>query len=331
MLPRTHSRAVSVALTAFMVAALAGGTDAGAAERVIGQASFGERLYVLRSGDDGARIEGGGVAPQSLSAEIGAYAVAATKEGWLVTGTVNRDGAGRIALVRGSEEARRVRAPRAVAGVQASPQPVVDAGRWVGLVWLEGEGARGFGVRSAERAEGGFGRSEWVSAPGAGSQQAPEVTVLADGSWLAVWTSVRGGDEDIVFSWRGGGEWSPVRRVHSDNAVPDVAPAVAATGLGALAAWGRYDGSQYRVRVSRFADGRWVGERWLSADPGSHPYFVGSSDLALVNAAAAGGEWSVFAVEQGADLREVGRWPADSVMRPVVRRQGRRWNVEFGR
>ena len=51
------------------------------------------------------------------------------------------------------------------------------------------------------------------------------------------------------------GAWSPARPLAADNAVPDITPSVVAVAGGALAAWSRYDGHDYRVVLSRF-DGR---------------------------------------------------------------------------
>ncbi|MDX1383451.1 MAG: hypothetical protein R3190_07400, partial [Thermoanaerobaculia bacterium] len=191
-----------------LVAATAGAVAA--QERVIAQTGGGDGLWVLRRSAGSDVVEGAG-ARSRLPEEVGSYALAAVDGGWLVTGTRD-DGQGRheMALVSGAAGlAVRTRSgPAAIEAIQASPQPVVDGGELVGLVWLEGAGRGELGVRVADHGPGGFSAAQWLSAPGGRSQLAPEVAVLADGSWLVVWSAVLDGDEDIVYSLRQGGAWS---------------------------------------------------------------------------------------------------------------------------
>jgi hypothetical protein len=69
-----------------------------------------------------------------------------------------------------------------------------------------------------------------------------------------------GGDPD--------GQWSAPVRVGGDNQVPDITPDVTAVGDGALVAWSRFDGGEYRVYTARFAGGRF-GPATPAAEPGS--------------------------------------------------------------
>ncbi|MEE2775271.1 MAG: hypothetical protein VYE73_00665 [Acidobacteriota bacterium] len=299
-----------------------------ASDRLVAQASFGGATYLLEEvGSQGQVRTPDGLA--KLASEVRAYALAATVEGWVATAVAPSRGGARLALFTADPQLRRVEGPPASAVVQASPQPVMAGGEWRGLLWLEGGDERSLGVRMAERRGGEFTDAVWVAPPGGSPILAPEVTVLADGSWLAVWSSVAGGDEDIFYSWRAGGAWTAPRRVHADNSVPDVTPALTAQGLGAIAAWGRFDGESYRVRTSRFAQGAWVDSGWLSAAPGAHPYFVGEPDSrALVLPVSGSDAWALYAVDD-AGLEALGQWSHASSIRPVARRLGGRWNLEF--
>ena len=126
------------------------------------------------------------------------------------------------------------------------------------MLWLEGEDRTSFGVRFAEWTGAGWSAPQTVAAPGPGSQLALTAARLADGTWLAAWSAFDGTDDEIVWSRRGrDGAWSPARRAAAGNEVPDVTPALTATRDGALLAWSRFEGGEYRVVVSRFRHGAW--------------------------------------------------------------------------
>jgi len=145
------------------------------------------------------------------------------------------------------------------AAIRQQPLPLVENGRLAGLLWLEGTDRRSFGVRFAEWSGAGWSAPRTVAAPGPGSQLALTATRLADGTWLAAWSAFDGTDDEIVWSRRGkDGSWSPARRAAAGNAVPDITPALTASRGGALLAWSRFDGSEYRVMVSRYRDGAWT-------------------------------------------------------------------------
>ncbi|HEX5760898.1 MAG TPA: hypothetical protein VF121_17045, partial [Thermoanaerobaculia bacterium] len=132
-------------------------------------------------------------------------------------------------------------------------------GELAGLAWLEGADGRSLAVRFARWDGERWARPRTVAAPGPGSQTALAAARLADASWLLAWSRFDGADDEVVWSRSAGPEgesWSAPRRIAQDNAVPDVTPALTAVaGGGAVAAWSRYDGEDYRVVTARF-DGR---------------------------------------------------------------------------
>jgi hypothetical protein len=124
---------------------------------------------------------------------------------------------------------------------------------------LEGEGGTSLGVRFAAWNGTGWEAPQTIAPPGPGSQLALTSARLHDGSWLLAWSAFDGHDDEIVWSRARGGVWSRPQRV-TDNAVPDITPALTASGNGAFLAWTRYDASlgQYRVVVSRLSNGEWT-------------------------------------------------------------------------
>ena len=159
-------------------------------------------------------------------------AAAALESGWLLAGhRPVEDGEGReLVLVRGDDgRTEELPAPPSGTATVVSPQPLVEAGELVGLAWLEGSDASALGVRAAGWNGAGFSAAEWVAPPIDGSQLALSGAVLADGSWLLVWSAFDGGDDEILWSRRDGTTWTAPARLHADNRVPDITPVVAAT------------------------------------------------------------------------------------------------------
>ena len=201
---------------------------------------------------------------------------------WLAAGS--RAGAGEgsaLVLFRGEgAEAERMAAPEAGGPLVASPTPLVADGELLGLAWLAGDAPDRLTVRFAPwvggatlpGAGGEWGENELVAGPAAGSQLALAGAALAGGSAVLVWSAFDGEDDEILWSVRSSGRWSEPARLGADNAVPDVTPAVAALGaLGpggeaAIAAWSRYDGSEYRLVAAR-----WTGEAWTAPEPLAGP------------------------------------------------------------
>ena len=326
------------------------GLAAGAAAR---PAPAAGRADVLQAGAPGAELTlvdaagvprlalaGGAGAPLELPAGAAPSAVAALAGGWAVAGS-HPDGAGgrRLFFVLGAGgRGRPLAAPAGPrAAVRRDPVLLAEGGRLAGAAWLEGDPGRPLGVWAAAFDGAAWGSPEPVAPPGPGSQLALAGAVLDDGSWLLAWSAFDGGDDEIVWARRLGGSWLPAARLAPDNAVPDITPALAATaGGGALAAWSRYDGRQYRLRVARFEGGAWRSEAWAGPAGSLFPSFAGARERpwllyrdagargwAVAEVAAPGAASPVRAVRLAADtpaerpavIAEDGApalvWPAD--------------------
>src|ERR1700674_3394639 len=151
----------------------------------------------------------------------------------------------------------------------AEPLPLVENGRLAGLAWLEGDDPRALGVRYAAWDGAGWSAPGTISAPGQGSQLAPAASRLSDGSWLLAWSAFDGHDDEIVWSTGRNGTWTAPRRLTA-NRVPDITPALAAAGRGAVIAWSQLAGDGYRLLVASFRDGRW--SEPVAAAPGGSLY-----------------------------------------------------------
>ena len=182
--------------------------------------------------------------------------------GWLAAGSHPHEGGGSELLLLAGDGAqgREIAPPEPRAGrLRAEPVWLAARGHGVGLLWLEGDARRSLALRFAPFDGVGFGPPVTVAPPAAGSQLALAATPLADGSFLAVWSAFDGADDEILWSRLADGRWSEPALLGADNGVPDITPAVASLGDGAIAAWNRYDPelAAYRLVTSRLEGGSW--------------------------------------------------------------------------
>lgn len=213
------------------------------------------------------------------------------------------------------------------------PLTLADAsGRLVGAAWLEGHSERSLAVRFAPWDGAAWGLPEPVAPPGPGSQLALTGAVTMEHSVALAWSGFDGIDDEIQWSLRRGGRWSPPRRLAADNAVPDITPAFLALpgrGRGLLAAWSRYQDGQYRVVLARF-DGRRWSEPAPVGPPGSlFPSFepplrsgsrsaAGSQPGTLLFRTARPRGWQVLELDAtGRPLRSA-QMPAATAVRPSL-------------
>ena len=200
-------------------------------------ARAGERPAVVRAAAPGAiELPGGERVELALPAGAALSAVEPLAEGWIAAATRPAGAGRRLALLAALPGAPRaplapveIAAPPAAGRLQAEPLPLVEDGRLAGLVWLEGDEARRFAVRSARWDGAAWTPPRTVSAAGPGSQLALAAARLADGSWLLAWSAFDGHDDEIVWSRERNGVWSKPRRVDADNGVPDITPALTLT------------------------------------------------------------------------------------------------------
>ncbi len=241
-------------------------------------------LVLEVTGEDAARLTrtdgvSGTILPLPQDARV--TSLAATDDGWVVAGSFpSADGSRRLFVRRGAEGEKvveDVRAPDRLsrAPIRRSPVLLVDDGTLAGVAWLEGAGERALSVRASAWNPEGFSAPQRVSGVGPGTQTALRGTVLADGSWMLVWTAFDGTDDEVVWSRRVGESWLPVERLGVSNTVPDIVPAVTASGTGALAAWSRYDGRDYRLVGARFNGDEWTELPWYGPPGSLYPSFRG--------------------------------------------------------
>ncbi len=217
-------------------------------------------------------------------------ALAELDRGWIAAGSALGEDGRRTLFVLTAEGA--VPAPAGQEGAQRQGAIFfVENGTLQGMAWLEGNGDRLHAVRAAEWNGHAWKAVESVSQPGPGSQIALAGAVLSDGSWLLAWSAYDGEDHEIVWSRRTAQGWSPARPVSKGNAVPDITPALAAAGDGALLAWSRYDGESYRLQIARFDANSWKDERPAAPSGSFHPSFQGSY---LLYRTALPRSWSVL-------------------------------------
>ena len=240
----------------------------------------------------GGRLEmpGGRSVRLELPQRAEVSALAELDRGWITAGSaVGEDGRSTLFLI--SAEG----ALPAPAGQQGAQRRCaiffVENGALQGMAWLEGNDDRSLAVRSAEWNGHAWKAVEPISQPGPGSQIALAGAVLSDGSWLLAWSAYDGEDHEIVWARRTAQGWSPARPVSKGNKVPDITPALAAAGSGALLAWSRYDGESYRLQIARFDANSWKDERPAAPSGSFHPSFQG---LYLLHRTAVPRAWSVL-------------------------------------
>lgn len=221
-------------------------------------------------------------------------ALAELNRGWIAAGSAEGEDGRRTLFLLSAEGA--LAAPGGQEGAQRQGAIFfVENGTLQGMAWLEGNGDRSHAVRAAEWNGHAWKAVEPVSQPGPGSQIALAGAVLSDGSWLLAWSAYDGEDHEILWARRTAQGWSPARPVSKGNAVPDITPALAAAGNGALLVWSRYDGESYRLQLARFDKDGWKDERPIAPSGSFHPAFRGAPDhLYLLHQTARPSAWSVL-------------------------------------
>lgn len=198
--------------------------------------------------------------PTVLPVDTRTHGIVELAHGWVLAATVPTP-EGQRATVVVSDEGRQRELPRLPgpsAALQERPALLAIDGQLLGLAWLAGDDVTGLAVRTADWDGRRWSAAETVSLPEHGSQMALSATVLGDGSPLLVWSRFDGEDDEVVFSTRTGGGWTPPRPIHPANDVPDILPRVVTTDTsGVLAAWSELIDGHYRLLISRFDGTRW--------------------------------------------------------------------------
>jgi hypothetical protein len=309
--------------------ALGGASSALAADTQPARGRSG--VLVLTQQGTAIRVTGAGQAHESVAIPPGAdiYSFRAVGNGWVAAGTTPSGEGSRLLLLASAPRAARDLVPPRTGSQPRVPVLLTSAGALAGLAWLEGNT-----VRAAARTASTWDDAIAVATAAAGTTMGLAGTVLADGTWLLLWSAFDGEDDEIYWSARDhSGAWSAPARLAGDNAVPDITPAVRTGPAGAVAAWSRYDGREYELVLSQFDGDGWSVPQRVAGAGALRPSFPdvaeGESDapLLLYRSARPRG-WAV--VEGRAPFRELARSEDGIDERPLVERGaagvGLRWS-----
>lgn len=239
-----------------------------------------------------------------LEAGAGLRTAVATDEGWVAAGTL---AAGRyrdllLLAERGGEIELLPPPPAGSGGPRGGPALLAADGKLAGLAWLEGTHAAGYSVWASAWVGGRWRPAEEIAPPA--SRIALRGALLADGRWLLTWTEFDGEDDETFFTVGWPGRFGPPRLVAADNDVPDILPALVASGDGALLAWSRFDGRDYRLRLAR-----WEGLAWRELAP---PPGLGATAAAFHT--SAGRTWLLYSSVEPEGWQVVELDPAGSIV-----------------
>ncbi|HVT61675.1 MAG TPA: GDSL-type esterase/lipase family protein [Thermoanaerobaculia bacterium] len=205
--------------------------------------------------------------------------------------------------------------------LRAEPLPLIADGRLAGLVWLEGADRQSLAVRFAGWDGAAWDEPATVSPPGPGSQLGLTAARLADGSWLLAWSAFDGQRDEIVWSRLQEGVWSRPWPVTLQTAGassttteqsprlpglgPDITPALAPAGSGALLAWSHFNGSGYQVVTSRFSGGRWSAPAAVGAEGTLYPALAAlpSGRVKLLYRSVVPAGWTVHELDENGRSR----------------------------
>ncbi|MDH3746295.1 MAG: hypothetical protein OES47_14445, partial [Acidobacteriota bacterium] len=238
------------------------------------RSSVGPRGLALLAARDGYQVETpeGESTPLNPAQGSRLSALSELPTGWIVAGErLIEDGGELILLTQEAGARRAIIEPEGRFGFRRAPVLFVDQGQLAGLAWLEGDGGEMNAVMSSRRTDDGWEGIQIVSPFSGHAQLAPAGAVLEDGSWLLVWAAVDGEDDEIMWSRFDGSAWSPAARLHPDNSVPDIVPAVTAVSRGALVAWSQDDGKDYRLKIARFEHGTWRDTGFVGEEGSLYP------------------------------------------------------------
>ena len=245
---------------------------------------------------------------------------------WITATEPRTTGGAAVTVLRGEgRQIERLSPPVAIdQGLLLEPTPLLDDGRLLGLLWLEGDRVRSLAVRAATWTGSSWTAPVTVAEPGPGTQIALRAIVLDDGSWLAAWSAFDGEDDEILWSRARNGRWDPPASVAPSNQVPDITPDLVAIDGGAVLAWSRFfPGERYRIVTATFD-----GTSWASASPvaGSGTHFPelhapGSAlpgRSLLVYRQSQPGEWVVSEIDSGGNVLRRASVASDNDSAPLI-------------
>ena len=212
--------------------------------------------------------------PLNAPAEARIQSLAKLRSGWLAAGDLPVENRRELYLrLLDAGGLKQLPTPRGSgARLRTEPVVLVADGDLRGLVWLEGESRDSLEVRASHWLGITWSRPLEITTGGDGGALAVDATLLEDGSWLVAWAGSDGEDDEIFWSLvLDGSSTEPLAL--TQNSVPDILPTVIRLGSNALLAWNEYDGYEYRVRVSRLFEGRWI-DAWNESGGTFEPFLV---------------------------------------------------------
>jgi hypothetical protein len=282
-----------------------------------------EQGLVLISSPGRAIVEqaGGGRKQLRLHSQEVLTDFAETVSGWAAAGTQTTTKSKKIVVLEQSAAGlQRIPEPASqTEPLRLQPRLMISRNEVGGLAWLEGADSGSMSVRTAKWTGAEWQSVEVVSPTLEGSQTGLTGTVLADGSWLLVWAAFDGQDDEIYWSQKKAGSWSPPRRLAGNNTWPDITPKAIATRTGALVAWSRFDGNDYRSTIARFDGSRWsspqtVGDRG-SVDP--HLTTLEGRAYLLFNSASAS-SWTILEIQSSGHIGRRASLPGPGDEMPIL-------------
>lgn len=291
------------------------------------QATEVERGWVVSIDQRRARLRAPDGARQSFRVRRGEHWLnfSEFRAGWMAAGI--KPGRNRLDLKLVANFGHGVRRlpqpPERQGTMRTRPTPIVSSFGPQGLAWLEGDSLTRMAVRAAPFDEGSFGAVSTVSPAGMGSQTGLSATVLADGTWLLVWSRFDGRDDEIYWAARyPGGSWTAPRRLTANNSTPDISPGLLPHGDGALVAWSRLE-DEYEVVTATFSNGAWSSPRRLGVPGSLSPTFrrVRDRDYLLVRNAWPAG-WTAFRFDETGAPADFAVVAEESSRPPVLRTRG---------
>lgn len=317
---RIH-RSFTLVLAALAVTLAPAKAGAQATPRVLQAGATASSVHLVDTG--GLLVIGRG--EESLEFELPAATrvddVAPTTDGWVAAGRYSTGAGGELLILRqkGDEITLLPVPPGKEDRIRGTPAVLTTGRRLVGLAWLEGTRQDDLTVRAATWDGNGWSQPEMVSPRGPGAQLALRGTMLDDGSWLLVWAAVDGQDDDVWWSRRTESGWTAPSRVHADNAVPDIQPAVSAVPGGAVVAWSAFDGGHYRIRVARFDGSEWTEKTIESGRGAVQPTWQRhAGGWALLYSSVEPAAWSVVDFDGRARVKRRAAIPHPRPDRPLL-------------
>ncbi|MEM8963973.1 MAG: hypothetical protein AAGD38_20985 [Acidobacteriota bacterium] len=259
-------------------------------------------VWLLEDGDSW-RLEHVGSAdrlPVTIRSEISSLQSSGTDR-WIAAGVEHVEGTMRLAVVDGRETARLLPRPATTGALLGTPAVIAGPFGPRAIAWLEGDAHDRLEVRTAQWTGWGWTESRILAPTAPGSQTALTGATLGDGNGLIVWVAFDGVDDELMWSRFDGNAWSTPRPLAADNQVPDLTPALYATpDGGAVVAWARFDGKDYRLALARFDGDDWSTPRTVGPKGAILPRWHAAGDTAVViHRTARPGNWALH--EVGAD------------------------------